>query len=244
MRALSVTASQQPLRAFQYTLFRMTCLNPAQLKTEAARAALRYVKANAVLGVGSGSTVNAFIALLPTLPFKINAAVAASSASEALLKAQGIRIADLNSVERIGVYVDGADEIGPGLALIKGGGAALTREKIIAQAADQFVCIADASKVVPQLGKFPLPVEVIPMARAQVALALTQLGGMPVWREDVITDNGNHILDVRGLAITNPAALETTINQIPGVVTNGLFALRAADIAYIAHPDGIRTLHK
>ncbi len=219
-------------------------MDTAQLKTEAARAALPYVKANAVLGVGSGSTVNAFIALLPTLPFKVNAALAASSASEALLKAQGIRIADLNSIDRVGVYVDGADEIGPGLALIKGGGAALTREKIIAQAADQFVCIADATKVVAQLGKFPLPVEVIPMARTQVARALSQLGGTPVWREGVVTDNGNHLLDVRGLAIADPVALETAINQIPGVVSNGLFALRAADIAYIAHPEGIRTLNR
>jgi ribose 5-phosphate isomerase A len=219
-------------------------MNTAELKLAAGRAALPYVKRGAVLGVGSGSTVNAFISLLPTLPFKVTQAIAASTASEALLKAQGIAIADLNHVDRIGVYVDGADEIGPGLALIKGGGAALTREKIIAQASDQFVCIADASKVVPVLGKFPLPIEVIPMARTQVAKALTALGGIPVWREGVTTDNGNHILDVRNLQIVAPAEYETKLNQIPGVVTNGLFALRAADIAYVADADGIRTLSR
>jgi ribose 5-phosphate isomerase A len=217
-------------------------MNTAELKLAAGRAALPYVKPGAVLGVGSGSTVNAFISLLPTLPFKVTHAIAASTASESLLKAQGITITDLNSIERVGVYVDGADEIGPGLALIKGGGAALTREKIIAQASDQFVCIADASKVVDVLGKFPLPVEVIPMARTQVTKALAALGGTPVWREGVVTDNGNHILDVRGMAIAAAKEMEAAINHIPGVVTNGLFALRAADVAYVAAEDGIRTL--
>jgi ribose 5-phosphate isomerase A len=220
----------------------MTAMNTTDLKLAAARVALPYVTKGAVLGVGSGSTVNAFISLLPTLPFKVSHAIAASTASEALLKAIGISIVDLNSVDRVSLYVDGADEIGPGLALIKGGGAALTREKIIAQAASQFICIADSSKVVPRLGSFPLPVEVVPMARVQVAKALTALGGTPKWREGVVTDNGNHILDVHGLDIASPSELETTINQIPGVVTNGLFALRPADVAYIAAADGIRTL--
>ncbi len=217
-------------------------MDAQQLKLEAARAALPFVKQGAVLGVGSGSTVNAFISLLPTLPFKITAAVAASTASEALLKAQGIAIVDLNSIESIGVYVDGADEIGPSLALIKGGGAALTREKIIAQASEQFVCIADASKVVKVLGKFPLPVEVIPMARMQVMRALATFGGTPVWREGVVTDNGNILLDVRGMMITEAREMESALNQIPGVVTNGLFALRAADVAYVASSEGIREL--
>lgn len=222
---------------------KMIPMNTSEHKLAAARAALAWVKPGAVLGVGSGSTVNAFISLLPTLPFKVTYAVAASTASEALLRAQGIAITDLNSVEGIGVYVDGADEIGPGLALIKGGGAALTREKIIAQASERFVCIADRSKLVPVLGAFPLPVEVIPMARTLVARALRAMGGTPVWREGVTTDNGHHILDVRGLDIRNPRELESELNQIPGVVTNGLFARRAADLAYVAGEHGVETLH-
>jgi ribose 5-phosphate isomerase A len=217
-------------------------MDTQQLKLEAGRAALAFVKQGAVLGVGSGSTVNAFISLLPTLPFKITSAVAASTASEALLKAQGIAIVDLNTIDSIGVYVDGADEIGPGLALIKGAGAALTREKIIAQASEKFVCIADASKVVNVLGKFPLTVEVIPMARVQVMKALATFGGVPMWREGVVTDNGNHLIDVRGMMITEAREMETALNQIPGVVSNGLFALRPADVAYVASADGIREL--
>ncbi len=223
-------------------------MTPSELKLAAAKAALAFVKPGAVLGVGSGSTVNAFISLLPTLPFKVTTAIAASRASEELLNAQGIAVADLNAIDRIGVYVDGADEIGPGLALIKGGGAALTREKIIAQASDQFVCIADVSKIVSAMGKFPLPVEVIPMARTHVASAIMALHShtLSKWREGIITDNGNHLIDIHGLAISSAAdaaALETALNQIPGVVSNGLFALRTADIAYIAAADGIRTLN-
>jgi ribose 5-phosphate isomerase A len=217
-------------------------MDAQQLKLEAGRAALPFVKQGAILGVGSGSTVFAFISLLPTLPFKITAAIAASTASEKLLKAQGISIVDLNDIDEIGVYVDGADEIGPGLALIKGGGAALTREKIIAQASAKFVCIADQSKVVNVLGKYPLPVEVIPMARTQVMKALSTFGGVPTWREGVVTDNGNHIIDVRGMMITEAREMESALNHIPGVVTNGLFALRPADVAYIAGADGIREI--
>ena len=219
-------------------------MDAQQLKIEAARAALPYVKQGAVLAVGSGSTVNAFISLLPTLPFKITAAVAASIASENLLKAQGIAILDMNKIDSIGVYVDGADEIGPGLALSKGAGAAITREKIIAQASEKFVCIADASKVVKVLGKFPLTVEVVPMARVQVMKALATFGGTPVWREGIVTDNGNHIVDVRGMMISEASEMESAINQIPGVVTNGLFALRPADVAYVASAEGIRELTK
>jgi ribose 5-phosphate isomerase A len=220
-------------------------MNTQELKLAAGRAALPFVKEGAVLGVGSGSTVNAFISLLPTLPFTVKKAIAASMASETLLKAQGIEIVDLNAIDRIGVYVDGADEIGPALALIKGGGAALTREKILAQASDQFVCIADESKVVPVLGTFPLPIEVIPMAREQVRKTLrATIGGEALWREGIITDNGNHLIDVRGLAIASPHEMEAMLNHIPGVVTNGLFARRAADVAYVSSANGIRTLSR
>ncbi len=213
-----------------------------QLKEQVAARALEFLVDGSVLGVGTGSTVNKFIALLGPVKHRIAGAVSSSQASARLLAEQGIAVLDANDVESIPLYVDGADEINAQLHMIKGGGAALTREKIVAALAQRFVCIADASKVVPVLGKFPLPVEVIPMARVQVARALNALGGRAVWREGVTTDNGNIILDVHGLSITDPCATETQINQIVGVVTNGLFAARPADVALIAYPDGVRTL--
>jgi ribose 5-phosphate isomerase A len=213
-----------------------------QLKEQVAARALEFLVDGSVLGVGTGSTVNKFIALLGPVKHRIAGAVSSSQASARLLAEQGITVLDANDVQSIPLYVDGADEINSQLHMIKGGGAALTREKIVAALAERFVCIADASKVVPVLGKFPLPVEVIPMARAQVARALNALGGRAVWREGVTTDNGNIILDVHGLSITDPCATEASINQIVGVVTNGLFAARPADVALIAYPDGVRTL--
>jgi ribose 5-phosphate isomerase A len=213
-----------------------------QLKELVAQRALEFLVDGTILGVGTGSTVNKFIALLGPVKHRIAGAVSSSQASARLLAEQGIPVLDANDVESIPLYVDGADEINQHLHMIKGGGAALTREKIVAALAQRFVCIADASKVVPVLGTFPLPVEVIPMARAQVARALTAMGGRPVWREGVVTDNGNNILDVHGLRITDPCATESSINQIVGVVTNGLFAARPADIALIAYPDGVRQL--
>jgi ribose 5-phosphate isomerase A len=194
--------------------------------------------------VGSGSTVNFFIDALSAIKHKIEGAVAASEASAERLKKRGIRVFDLNGVNELPVYVDGADEITEHLHMIKGGGGALTREKIVAAVAKSFVCICDASKLVPVLGKFPLPVEVIPMARSFVARQLVKLGGMPELRQGVTTDNGNVILDVRGISIMKPVELETEINMIPGVVTNGLFARRPADVLLLARPDGVRTLQR
>lgn len=212
------------------------------LKRRAAEAALAFVEENSVLGVGTGSTVNCFIDLIGERRFPLKGAVSSSKATEAKLRAIGIEVLDLNSAGPIPLYVDGADETDAKRNLIKGGGAALTREKIVAQAAEQFVCIVDQSKLVPQLGKFPLPVEVIPMARSLVARELVKLGGDPVWREGVVTDNGNVILDVWQLDIVDPQALEQAINNIPGVVCNGLFALRPADVVLIARPDRIERL--
>ena len=216
------------------------------LKLAAAQAAIDYVPADTIIGIGSGSTVNIFIAELAKISHRIKAAVSSSDASTALLLKANIEVMTLNDAGFISVYIDGADEITPHLAMIKGGGAALTREKIVAAASDKFVCIADNSKLVNLLGAFPLPVEVIPMARSYVARELVKLGGHPEWRmkEDkgVVTDNGNWILDVHGLSILNPAELESTINQIAGVVTNGLFARRGADIALLASADGVKKL--
>lgn len=211
-------------------------------KQRAAEAALAYLKPDTVLGVGTGSTVNFFIDALAAHRDRIPGAVSSSNASTERLKALGIPVLDLNDVGRISIYVDGADEADPGLHLIKGGGAALTREKIVAACADTFVCIADTSKQVKVLGRFPLPVEVIPMARRFVAAALRALGGDPRWREGVVTDNGNDILDVHGLAITDPVGLEAQINQITGVVTVGLFAQRKADVLLIGGDDGVETI--
>lgn len=211
-------------------------------KQAAARAALEYVEAGKVLGVGTGSTVNFFIDELAARRIAIAGAVSSSNGSTERLKAAGIAILDLNDVGTIDTYIDGADETNHRRQLIKGGGAALTREKIIAAASRHFVCIADDAKLVETLGAFPLPVEVIPMARNLVSRALTALGGRPVWREKVVTDNGNHVLDVHGLHISDPVGLENTINQITGVVTVGLFAARPADLVILGGPNGVRRL--
>ena len=214
-----------------------------ELKQAVAKAAVAYVQ-DGVVGVGTGSTANFFIDELGKIKHRIEAAVASSEASAKRLRDLGIRVVDLNSVNELPVYVDGADEVTRHLAMIKGGGAALTREKIVAAVAKKFVCIADRSKLVDVLGRFPLPVEVIPMARSHVARELVRLGGQPQWREKVVTDNGNVILDVHGLAILNPVELETTINQITGVVTNGLFARRGADVLLLGGEGGVETIKR
>ncbi len=212
------------------------------LKLAAARAAIPYIEEGSIVGVGTGSTVNFFIDELAKIRDRIEGAVSSSEASAARLKAHGIPVLDLNSAGNIPVYVDGADEITRHLAMSKGGGGALTREKIVAAVAKRFICIADRSKLVDVLGSFPLPVEVIPMARSHVAREIVKLGGQPEWRMNVVTDNDNVILDVRNLRITDPADLESQLNQITGVVTNGLFARRGADVALLSGPGGIETL--
>jgi len=215
-----------------------------QLKRQVGAAALQFLDEGMILGVGTGSTVNAMIDQLgPWVP-RLQGAVSSSEGSTARLKSLGIPVLDLNDVDSLGVYIDGADEANPSLQLIKGGGAALTREKIIAAAATTFVCIADESKLVSRLGRFPLPVEVIPMARNLVARELVALGGRPVFRAGVVTDNGNHILDVHDLAIDDAVALENQINQITGVVTVGLFARRPADILLLATATGVRRIDR
>jgi ribose 5-phosphate isomerase A len=211
-------------------------------KQAAARAALEFVEAGKVLGVGTGSTVNFLIDELAARRIAIAGAVSSSSGSTGRLEAAGIAVLDLNEVDAIDTYIDGADETNNRRQLIKGGGAALTREKIIAAAARRFVCIADEGKLVATLGTFPLPVEVIPMARTLVSRALSALGGRPVWRDKVITDNGNHILDVHDLRISDAVGLETAINQITGVVTVGLFAARPADVVILGGPNGVRRI--
>ncbi|MFT4174171.1 MAG: ribose-5-phosphate isomerase RpiA [Rhodocyclaceae bacterium] len=213
-----------------------------ELKRAVAQAALAYVPEGEVIGVGTGSTANFFIDGLAAMRDRIRGAVASSEASAQRLRRHGIALFDLNDVDGLSVYVDGADEIDGGHCMIKGGGAALTREKIVAAAARKFVCICDASKRVDVLGRFPLPVEVIPMARALVSRELAKLGGRPSVREGVVTDNGNVIIDVHGLSITEPAALEARINNLPGVVTNGIFALRPADVLLLGTPSGVQTL--
>lgn len=214
-----------------------------ELKQAVARTALDYVPDDGIIGVGTGSTANFFIEELGRRRGRVRGAVASSQATAARLRAVGIDVLDLNEVASLSVYVDGADEVTARLAMIKGGGGALTREKIVAAVARRFVCICDQSKLVERLGKFPLPVEVIPMARAQVARELAKLGGEPVLRAGFTTDNGNVILDVRGLDIDDPVALETAINDIVGVVTNGLFARRGADVLLLGAPDGVRVMH-
>ncbi len=212
------------------------------MKQAAAKAAIAHVPHECVLGVGSGSTANFFIAELAGIKRRIEGAVAASEATARRLKDLGIRVMDLNAVNELPVYVDGADEVTRHLAMIKGGGGALTREKIVAAVAQKFVCIADATKLVDVLGKFPLPVEVIPMARSYVAREVVKLGGHPEWRRDVVTDNGNVILDVHGLSILNPPELESALNQIAGVVTCGLFARRGADLLLLGGAGGVQTI--
>ena len=216
-------------------------LSADEKKKHAALAALKYVRAGTVLGVGTGSTVNLFIDALAASTVRVSGAVSSSNASTARLEKAGIRVMDLNEVGSLEVYIDGADEATRERHLIKGGGAALTREKIIAACAKQFVCVVDDSKMVTTLGRFPLPVEVIPMARRYVSDALTNLGGRPIWRQNVTTDNGNHILDVHDLTIHDPVGLERTINQIVGVVTVGLFAARGADVLIVASDKGVDT---
>lgn len=217
-----------------------------ELKQAVAQAAADYVAehapAGAVIGVGTGSTANFFIDALAPLKSRYRGAVASSEATRKRLEGHGIAVFDLNEVEHIPVYVDGADEVDAGLNMVKGGGGALTREKIVAAVADCFVCIADGSKLVDTMGKFPLPVEVIPMARAHVARQLVKLGGRPVLREGFVTDNGNLILDVHGLSISDPKGLEAQLNQIVGIVTNGLFAMRPANLLLLGTAEGVRRI--
>lgn len=213
-------------------------------KQRAAAAAIEYVRAGTVIGVGTGSTVNFFIDALAAMPRRIAGAVSSSEASTQRLAGHGIPVLDLNELESLEVYVDGADEATRDLHLIKGGGAALTREKIVAAVSRRFVCIVDEAKLVDRLGRFPLPVEVIPMARNHVARELVRLGGQPVWRQGTVTDNGGHILDVKGLQIVDPVTLEREINQVAGVVTVGLFAQRGADVLVVGTDAGVRTLER
>jgi ribose 5-phosphate isomerase A len=221
-------------------------LKQEKLKQAVADAALAYVQPRledkSILGIGTGSTANLFIDALASIRGQIYGTVASSEASAARLRSHGIPVYDLNSVDGIDMYVDGADESNAQLQLIKGGGAALTREKIVTAVSREFICIADASKLVRHLGAFPLPVEVIPMARSHVARQLVKMGGDPIWREGVITDNGNDILDVHNFSIPDPLATEKKINQIVGVVTNGLFAARPADVLLLGTDQGVKTL--
>lgn len=207
-----------------------------------AKAALEYVESDTIIGVGTGSTANFFIDALATIKHEIEGAVASSNATAQRLKSHSISVLELNSVNDISVYVDGADEATQYLHLIKGGGGALTREKIVAAVAKKFVCISDDSKLVAMLGHFPLPIEVIPMARSYVAREIVKLGGRPVWREGVITDNGNMILDIHDLQILEPVKLEMQLNQITGVVCNGIFAQRPADVLLLGTDSGVRVL--
>jgi len=217
-------------------------MTPDEKKRQAAQAALEYVVRDTVIGVGTGSTANYFIEALAKIKHQIEGTVASSAATAERLKAQGIPVLDLNGVSEISVYIDGADEATHHLHLIKGGGGALTREKIVAAVSQKFICIADDSKLVSVLGKFPLPIEVIPMARSYVARQLVKLGGKPQWREGFVTDNGNVILDVYHLQILEPVKLETELNQITGVVTNGLFARRPADVLLLGSEQGVQII--
>jgi ribose 5-phosphate isomerase A len=210
-------------------------------KRQVARAALELVPEGATLGIGTGSTVNLFIEALAEHPGRVRNAVSSSDASSTRLRAIGIPVLELNDLPGLDLYIDGADEANPARQLIKGGGAALTREKIVAAAARRFVCIVDETKLVATLGKFPLPVEVIPMGRELVARELTRRGGRPVWRTGCVTDNGNHILDVHDLHITDPVGLEAALNQVVGVVTVGLFAARPADVLLVGTSSGVQT---
>lgn len=217
-------------------------MNETEKKRNAAQASLEFIEPGTTLGVGTGSTVNCLIELLPTIRDRIDRVVSSSRASTELLEAQGFEVVTLNEAGALDVYVDGADESTKRLHLIKGGGGALTREKVLAGAARRFVCIVDDSKLVGMLGSFPLPVEVLPMAQEFVSRKLIKLRGRPVWREGFVTDNGNHILDVHDLQIANAVELESRLNQIPGIVTVGIFANRPADILLIASESGIREM--
>ena len=211
-------------------------------KQQVAEAALKWVQEDSVLGVGTGSTVNCFIDALGASGIRLEAAVSSSEATTQLLRDIGVEVRDLNHAGTLDLYVDGADEFDPHRRLIKGGGGALTREKIVAGASRKFVCIVDETKKVGVLGKFPLPVEVIPMARSYIARELVKLGGRPVWRENFVTDNGNDILDVHDLQITEPVKLENELNKLPGIVTVGIFANRPADVLILGTPEGAKTV--
>lgn len=217
-------------------------MTPEQAKQLVAEAAIEYIEWDWVIGVGTGSTANLFIDELAKIKGQIDGAVASSEASAQRLRDHGIKVMELDQIGSLPIYIDGADESTEHLHLIKGGGAALTREKIVAAASDKFICIADDSKLVSTLGAFPLPIEVIPMAKSYVARQLVKLGGNPILREGVITDNGNVIIDVHDLSISNPVELENSINQIVGVVSNGLFAKRGADVLLLGGSDGVRKL--
>jgi ribose 5-phosphate isomerase A len=217
-------------------------MDALEKKRKAAEAALAFIEPGTKLGVGTGSTVNCLIDLLPGVRSKIDTVVSSSKASTELLVAEGFEVTTLNEAGDLDIYIDGADESNKRLQLIKGGGGALTREKVVAAASRRFICIVDDSKLVGMLGSFPLPIEVIPMAQTFVSRQLLKLRAQPVWREGFITDNGNHILDVHDLAISNPLEMESRLNQIPGIVTVGIFAKRSADILLIAGDDGVREM--
>lgn len=217
-------------------------MDALEKKRKAAEAALAFIEPGTTLGVGTGSTVNCLIDLLPSVRDRIEKVVSSSKASTELLEAEGFEVSTLNEAGDIDLYVDGADESNKRLQLIKGGGGALTREKVLAGAARRFVCIVDDTKLVGMLGGFPLPIEVVPMAQAFVSRKLLKLRAQPIWREGFVTDNGNHILDIHDLAISNPMEMETRLNQIPGVLTVGIFAQRAADVLLIAGDDGVREI--
>lgn len=217
-------------------------MHATEKKRKAAKASLEYIEPGTVLGVGTGSTVNELIELLPTVRDRVDKVVSSSKASTELLQQHGFEVSTLNEVGPVDVYVDGADEANKRLQLIKGGGGALTREKVLAGAARRFVCIVDESKLVGLLGTFPLPIEVLPMAQGFVSRQLVKLRAQPVWREGFVTDNGNHILDIHDLNISNPLEMETRLNQIPGVLTVGLFAHRAADVLLVADDSGVREM--
>lgn len=217
-------------------------MESSEKKRNAAKASLEYIEPGTILGIGTGSTVNELIAMLPGVRDKIDTLVSSSKVSTELLERQGFEVSTLNEAGDVDLFIDGADEANKRLHLIKGGGGALTREKVLAGAARRFICIVDESKLVGMLGAFPLPVEVLPMAQAFVARNLVKLRAQPVWREGFVTDNGNHILDVHDLNISNPLEMETRLNQIPGVLTVGIFAHRPADILLIADDTGIREM--
>ena len=217
-------------------------MDASQKKTIAARAALQFIVPGTVLGMGTGSTVNCLIDMLPEVRDRIDGIVSSSKATTALLEDRGFEVKTLNEVGDIDVYIDGADECNKHLQLIKGGGGALTREKVLAAAAHRFVCIVDDTKLVGMLGTFPVPIEVLPMAQELISRRLLKMRGRPIWREGFITDNGNHILDVEDLQISNPVEMEARINRIPGVVTVGIFADRPADILLIADDNGVREM--
>lgn len=217
-------------------------MDPTEKKRNAARASLEFIEPGMVVGIGTGSTVNELIRLLPSVRDRIDAVVSSSTASTELLEQLDFKVMRLNEVGPLDIYIDGADEANKRLQLIKGGGGALTREKVLAAAARRFVCIVDESKLVGMLGAFPLPVEVIPMAQSYVSRQFTKLRAQPVWREGFVTDNGNHIIDVHELNIPNPPEMETRLNQIPGIITVGIFANRPADILLIADDNGVREM--